>query len=253
MQASLARKVKLPAMAGLGFGGRHIWRWRTQLAEQFRGLAPQPGVAAVTCSMPGLLAGFAFYRAGDLDPLSATVLWLDPGGGWTEAPETIGARLGVAASEGRVLPVDCAQLTQWLTRLARPIRERLNFTRSRRWITPDPTPSARRAMSRLQALARDAARRRQARRLTQLDRALRFVVGGHTAGEAVLVQRVANATDPELAILIGALPTSGFDWSTVEVRLTGLVVFGPSKARAVEVASSGCSASGQPSSISTEP
>jgi hypothetical protein len=253
LQASLARKLKLPGTAGLGTGGRHIWRWRTQLSERFRRLPAGHGVASVVCSMPGLLAGFALYRPGDPYPLSATVLWLEPDGGWTEAPETIGAWLDVAATQDRVLPVECAQLAQWLSRLVRPIRDRLDFTRSRRWITPDPTPAARRAMGRLQALAGDAARRHQAKRLAELDRALSFVVGGHTAGEAALVEQVAEVADPKLPGLVGALPIGGFDWSGVEVRLTGLIVFGPSKDRAAEVASSECSAPGPPYSTSTEP
>jgi superfamily II DNA or RNA helicase len=252
LQASLARKVNLPAAAGLGPAGRHIWRWRGELAERFRGLAPEHGVAAVISPARGILAGFALYRRGDLQPLSVTVLWLEPDGRWNEAPETIEAKLAEAAAQNEVSPVERDSLEDWLSLLAKPIRQRLSFMQSRRWVIPNPDLDARRAIERLQALIQNAARTHQAKRLTELERALAFVAGGHTAGEAGLVERLANAAKSELEALVRRLPARGVDGDGVEVRLTGLAVFGPAKAAIAKLASPECASSKPPSSISME-
>jgi superfamily II DNA or RNA helicase len=253
MHASLARKAHLPATAGLGPAGRHIWRWRAELASRFHGPASHHGLASVICVTQGLLAGFAFYRSGEPHPLSTTVLWLDPDGGWSEAPETIEARLGDAAAQHEMLSVEPAQLAELLSLLTRAIRDRLAFMRSRRWVIPGPNPAARRALGRLELLVRDAARRHQPNCLAGLERALAFVAGGHTAGEAALVERLANATKSELEALVRTLPARRFDGDGIEVRLTGLVVFRPAKAAVAELASPECPSSLPPSSISTEP
>jgi hypothetical protein len=225
LAAILAHKRKLPGNAGLGPEGRHIWRWRLELAGRFRGIPPEQGVALVDHPSRGLLAGFALHRSGESAPLSATVLWLEPDGTWSEAPEIIGERLSSAGvQQAQRAPVD---LTEWLTLLITPIRQRLEFARSRRWISPDPSTSARRALTRLQGLIRDAARRRRTQRLIELNRALAFVAGGHTAGEAVLIERLASAAVNEIPNLIRRLPAKRVSWDGLEVKLVGVVVFGP--------------------------
>jgi superfamily II DNA or RNA helicase len=253
VHASLARKAHLPAAAGLGPAGRHIWRWRAELAARFLGPGPPHGLASVICITRGLLAGFAFYRPGEPQPLSTTVLWLDPDGEWSEAPETIAARLDDAAAQDEVRLVERAQLAEWLSLLTRPIRDRLTFMRSRRWVVPGPNAAARRALGRLQALVRDAARCHHPKRLAELEQALAFVAGGHTAGEAALVERLANAPESELEPLVHTLPARRLDGDGIEVRLTSLAIFGPAKADIPQLASPACASSPLPSSISTEP
>jgi hypothetical protein len=81
-------------------------------------------------------------------------------------------------------------------------------------------------VARLQHLIREAARRHQADRLAELERALAFVVGGHTAGEAILIEQLAKASGPEIAGALGRLPKVHAFWGGIEVELTGLVVFG---------------------------
>jgi helicase-like protein len=227
LEAALVEKGRLPASAGMGAAGERVWRWRTSLAERLGGVEARAGVAAVDSPNRGLLAGFALYRSGNSDCLSATVLWVEADGSWTETPETIAARLIAAAQQTLILPVDSAHLNNWLALLARPIRDRLSSTQSRRWVTPDPTPAARRLATRLQSRVRDAARRHDPRRLAELEGALAFVAGGHTAGEAALVERLANVADSELNAAVGKLPKARSARHDIEVRLTGLVVFGP--------------------------
>jgi hypothetical protein len=253
VEATLARKVKLPAAAGLGPEGRHIWRWRAELAERFGGAEPCCGVTFVVSSAPGLLAGFALYRSGDSDTLATTVLWMEPDGVWTEAPEAVEARLAVAAAQCHAGPVDRTRLRDWLALLARPIRDRLAFTRSRRWIIPDPAPATRRFVARLQYLVRDAARRHDARRLGELDRALAFASGGHTAGEEMLIERLADAPDSAVVAALHRLPAVRTDGDGIEVRLTGLAIFGPAKDPTGPLASPECPPCKPLSSISTAP
>ena len=228
MEAILARKARLPARAGLGPAGRHVWRWRSVLAERFDKGEARAGVALVpSTGCTGLLAGFTLHRSNEPVCLSATVIWMERDGTSTEAPDTVATRLTAAAAEPGIWPLSNEAIREWLGLLAVPIRERLALTRGRRWIKPDPPTAARHLASRLQAMVRHAARQHQAAQLEQLERALAFVCGGHTAGEAALVERLATATDRDLSLAVGRLPGSTAAWDGLEVRLTGLIVFRP--------------------------
>lgn len=227
LEATLARKMSLPAAAGLGTDGRHIWRWRAELAGLFNGVDPVAGVAQVASPAPGVLAGFALYRTNDPTALlSASVGWLEPGGAWIETPETVAERL-IGAAQSRSLPVDSELLRQCLALLAQPIRDRLGLARGRHWVSPDPGPAARLAAGRLSHLIGDAARRRQAARLLRLERALGFVAGGHTAGEEMLIQRLAEDSDAKLEAELDRLATAQPAGDGMEVKLTGMIVFSP--------------------------
>jgi hypothetical protein len=113
-----------------------------------------------------------------------------------------------------------------LERLAIPIRERLALANARRWTAGDPDPFARRIAARLAESIREAARMRDGRALTRLERALAFTAGGHTAGEAMLVRTLADAGEGELASWTVRVPAPTPRWDAIEVRLTGLVLFG---------------------------
>jgi hypothetical protein len=213
---------------GLGSAGMHVWRWRNELALRFAPAEAFAGAARVVSPHEGLLAGFALHRAGDRsDCLSTTVLWLERDGSWTEAPEALSLWLGRAAAARELVPVGETRLRSWLVLLARPIKERLTLTGSRRWLAPDPAPTVRRVAARLQAFTRQAARMHQPSRLVQLENALGFVTRGHTAGEAALIEQLAGSSDAELDRVTPSLPQGGAQWRGIEARLTGLVLFGP--------------------------
>ena len=252
IEATQARKERLPAVAGLGSGGRSLWRWRSELAGRYASADAREGVASVSSERPGLLAGFVIGTpafAGD----SATVVWLEADGSWTEAPEVIEAQLEIAAREPAIIPIAPDELREWLSLLAKPIRARLAFTRSRRWMTLEPTGRTRTLVSRLQSCMKTAARRRDAGQLGSLERAMTFVVGGHTAGEAALLERLAGASDSELYRLLPTLPSRRRGWEHLEVRLGGMVLFRPPHPAPARVVSPECPGCKPHSSISMEP
>jgi superfamily II DNA or RNA helicase len=239
LEATLARKESLPGLAGLGHRGRHLWRWRSELAERYGSVEARDGVACISSERSGLLAGFALSPPGDPENRAATVVWLEADGSWTEAPETIETLMDLAAGDHATHQIPAEQLSEWLSLLAKPIRSRLAFTRNRRWMTAEPGSAARTVVSRLQLSIKNAARKRNAAQLAELERAMTFVAGGHTAGEATLIERLAQATDSELHRLLLTVPDHSRGWD-LEVRLTGLVLFQPAQPGPVRVASPEC-------------
>ena len=113
-----------------------------------------------------------------------------------------------------------------MSRLAGPVGQRLRLLAGHRWAAPAPRAAARELAERLHGQVQAAARSRNAVALAQLERALGFVTGGHTAGEALLIRRLIGLSDGELGRRIPRVPEASPRWGAVEVRLTGLVLFG---------------------------
>jgi superfamily II DNA or RNA helicase len=228
LEATLARKATLPGSAGLGAGGRHIWQWRTELAERHGGSDAVAGLAQVSSQHRGVLAGFAFHPSSHPEEcLASTIGWLEIGGAWVEEPAIIADRLTDAAGQRQSRPVDAEQLSGYLTLLAPLIRARLSLTSGRRWLCPDQTPATRQVAARLRQLIGQAARLREHGRLLQLEQMLGFVAGGHTAGEEMLIERLVEAPASELARQLSRVTAAQAGWHGTEVRLTGLIVFSP--------------------------
>jgi superfamily II DNA or RNA helicase len=253
VNATLARKNKLAAALGLGPMGKHVWRWRSELAGRFAGLPGATGLAQVVSSSSGLLAGFVCSSSGRTAGSGSTILWIDDQAHWTESPEVIGSRLDSAAAQSDTVEPDPAQLQHYLAVLAKALRERLNSTRGRRWTVPDPSPAARVVLAQLHVLVREAVRRHDPAALARLERAISFVTRGHTAGEVALMERLATARRGDLESLIKTLPPTDPMPDHLEVKLTGLVLFGPAKTGVSTVASPSCPSSKPFSSISTVP
>jgi hypothetical protein len=234
----LRRKAALPARAGLGADGVRLWRWRSALVDQLGdGPAPSgrsgsawvPGAAtaAAGCDGAGVLAGFELLalRRGERERIGSVVGWLGPDGTWTEEESVVSARLRAAAvCDNRSTPAP-AVIRQALDRLVGPVRARLALAAARRWTAAEPDTAARRLALRLGELVRAAARRRDGGELARLERALAFVAGGHTAGEAMLVRRLADADSRLLAAGLAGIPATSARWDAIDVRLTGLVIF----------------------------
>jgi superfamily II DNA or RNA helicase len=223
--AALARKARLPAAAGLGRGGREHWRWRAELAERYAQGARTAGVARVSpADRAGVLAGFA------IDGVAATVLWRDhPAGEWTDDPTVVSERLAQAAESAAIRPVDPEAVRRALAELASMIRHRLATVAGRRWTMPEPGLPARELAARLREQIVAAARCRDAVRLRRLDGVLRFLAGGHTAGEAMLIERTAALPDAELIPAAERLPLRRPAAGGMEVRFSGLVLFEPDR------------------------
>jgi superfamily II DNA or RNA helicase len=231
MSEHLAKKAGLPARAGLGADGTRLWRWRSELADRVGDgpEAPPSGATAVVrgAAEPGLLAGFELLARGGTraGPLSATIGWLGCDGRWNEAAPVVAERLMAAAHSQALVAAPAAAVRAWLDRLAGPIRQRLALAGASRWTAADPDPSARRLAARFGSAISEAARGRDQSRLARLERALAFTAGGHTAGEALLVGRLADADERELDRWTAHLPPPAARWDVIEVRLTGLVLF----------------------------
>jgi hypothetical protein len=187
-----------------------------------------PGAARVPLGAPGVLAGYSLHGCGaEQDACLATaVVWVAPDGSWTEDESTIAARLGDALAYGAPSRPEPAQLRLALGLLAGPIRSRLVLCRGSRWLAPRLAPPARAAVLRVQHEIRAAARRRDSEALQALERALAFLGGGHTAGEAMLVERLAGLEAAELWRALRRLPAPSPRWPVIEPRLGGLLLFG---------------------------
>jgi superfamily II DNA or RNA helicase len=230
----LRLKAALPGLAGIGTHGARVWRWRTEIGDQL-GEGPAASGCALVRSIPsppggdGVLAGFDLIAVhhGARERLGTVVGWLGADGTWREDQAIVADRLQrAAASLERMAPAP-GLLHQALDRLTGPLRERLAVVAARRWMVAEPDPAARRLVHRLGELVNAAARRRDAAELTRLERALGFAAGGHTAGESVLVGRLASGDAAALAAGIGRTPGASARWDAIDVGLIGLVVFAP--------------------------
>jgi hypothetical protein len=150
---------------------------------------------------------------------------VDPERGWSEDERTVADRLTAAAGCAIGGPPDSACLQRALVQLAEPIRARLAAARERRWAVTEADRPARLVAAALQQAIRGAARRRDGAALEALERALGFVAGGHTAGEAMLLERLARMEEAALARAAARLPAPSPRWGPVEARLSGVLLF----------------------------
>jgi superfamily II DNA or RNA helicase len=227
VEQRLARKAALPARAGLGPRGTRLWRWRTSLADQLGSGAGVGGVALVAgTGHRGVLAGFSLIRRRDKSPEAhGAVGWLSSDGEWSEDAEVVGERVLAAACRVESSLVDPVTLRTALDALTVPIRGRLSLAAGRRWLVGEPSASVRRVAERLTQGVAEAARRRDRRALERLERAMTFVAGGHTAGEDLLLDRMAEASTADLLAWLDRVPAAEPRSDPIEIRLTGLVVF----------------------------
>jgi hypothetical protein len=181
----------------------------------------------------GVLALFELHghRLNGTERLSATLVWVDQDGEWTEEESVIAARLAAAAASPPAWPNEPARLKAALERLAAPIRSRLSAARGSRWSAPAADPVAHRLSLRLHRAVREAARRRDLEALAELERALEFVGRGHTAGESLALERLAGLPDGALEREAGRLPPVWGRWDTIEPRLAGVLLYVPPDGR----------------------
>jgi hypothetical protein len=225
---ALAVKARLPAAAGLGAGGRGLWRWRSDLADAYAEGEASIGTAVVPRGPPGVLAGFELYDVGSGFEirLASALLWIEPGGDWTEEERIVAARLAEAATSPSA-PPDPVRLREALPLVAAPIRSRLALARGIRWTAPVADPITHRVSLKLHHGIRDAARRRDLEALAGLERALAFVGRGHTAGESAELERLAAMPDGEFSRKVLRLPAPGRRCEAIEARLGGVLLFVP--------------------------
>ena len=221
-QEILIRKSGLPSRHGLGSEGRQQWRWRRELAEALRGPGIE-GTCTVHSAVDGVLAGLALNRAGE--QVVSTVIWGGEGTEWTDDPMVVEARLLEAARAPGGPPPSSTAVREILSALTPRFRSLLHEASIRRIAGTSPRPAALRLGRRVRALATRAARHRDATLLGLLDRALAFCAGGHTAGEALLVEVLLALDDEELITRLPGLPAAAPRPAPLHPRLTGLIIF----------------------------
>ena len=224
----LSLKARLPAMAGLGAAGRGLWRWRSELADAYSTGDATIGSAVVTSPRSGMLAAFELFGVGRLPTAARGSAGLDRARtaagprrraswrpGWPKRPRRPADQRTVGGYGRR------------LALLATPVRCRVAIARSSRWLAPHAAPVAHQISLRLHQAIREAARRRDVESLTGLERALAFVGRGHTAGEAMALERLSALQNGEFTRTALRLPPAGSRWDAIEVRLGGVLLFGP--------------------------
>jgi hypothetical protein len=195
------------------------------LAAAFDRCQAERGVAAVAAEPSGMLAGFTLHAWPDAGlPLAAHVLWWDERSGWTEDPDTLFRRLDLAAGSPAV-PAPPHDVRLALEGIGAVVRERVRAIRRAAWEAPVPGNAARALLARLDPLARSAARRRDAGALDRVQRAIAFAAGGHSAGEAADVARLARLPDPGLIAALHHLPARAAAPSALQARVTGVILF----------------------------
>jgi hypothetical protein len=229
VHAILEAKRQLPTRIGLG-GGDDLWLWRERLLPIAQDASPGSGIARIGSEHSGILVG---CRVCGADPRgTATLVWIHADG-TSEAPDLLRALLEEAA-DATPLPLGARQRRAVLGSIAGHLRARLQASQRSAWQPLPGREGVTRLLARLWELTRRAARDRDQPLLARLQAAVRFVGGGHTAGEAALVATLAQADDRTLRRALAGLPNAPRTAIPV-LRLVGAIVFGaplPSGARA---------------------
>lgn len=229
---ALARKRRLPRQAGADDHGSRCWTWRDEISERFGAMAGAGGpgqYCVVQSSGVGLLVGFALYalEAGTQRRRLASVAgYFNEEGVWSEQPDLIIQKLeeamtGTAADPGR----DIAERS--LRQVAMQVRERLEMVQQAQW-TSQLSPSQSRLIARLNELAARAVHERKGQLLSTVERAINFARRGHSAGEAMWLDRLLALPDAALIGEIRQCPEAPPGTTTIGSELLGIVVFAPS-------------------------
>jgi hypothetical protein len=220
----LSRKARMPQLAGLGTGGRSLFRWREELLDILPPGIARRGVAVIESLEAGLLAGFELTaRSESLCLKVSTAGWLTKAE-WSEAPEQVEPRL-VHAAGARSRNASDEEISLALEALHPVITFRSRGRNSARWATNVPSPGQAQLLERFRQLIQSAAQARDVRGLEALENAVRFIVRGHTAGEAELISRMSTLNDTSLKRALPSIPRVGSDWQISAPRIIGILLF----------------------------
>ena len=249
--ARLGIKVLLPSSLGLGSGARDAWRWRSELTGIIGEGAACTGTARVRSTSRGCLVGIALV--GPREQSTGFVMWRDTAGRWTDEPRIIEERVVEAALAARGAVIACESPIRLPPDLAEHVRARLRLALQPAFVGTPPSEGGRRLSGRLRRLARQGVRARDATLVSSLQAALRFAAGGHTAGEAALVEQLLALDDAALLSRLRALPAPSAPPSLLVPRLVGIILFEAGcPARGPTATLRRCHSSGPCCSISTE-
>jgi hypothetical protein len=220
--ARIAAKSGLPVALGLSDDTRAPWRASALMAEQFREAVAEEGVAAVASQTEAAVVGFRVHGArGEVWP---TVLArLD--GEWRDDAASLA--LGFESARGvERAPPNASGLRRLLGEISPRIRDALRAA-NRIGGTQTDGPTAHALRRRMQELARRMAHRRDLETLGALDRGLRLLGRGRTAGEEARLAAWLELPDRELIERLRTLVPDELLRAPVAVSLIGAILLGP--------------------------
>jgi hypothetical protein len=145
----------------------------------------------------------------------------EPGAGWTTDPRVLSRLITLAAGASPASP-DAGALERALGILGDRLHTHFRRTLGEVHAGHRTTRSL---LARIRALAAESVRRRDTAALETADRAMRFIRGGHTAGETLLLEDLLRMTDRELRIALTGLPPRPPPPASGVPRLVALVLF----------------------------
>lgn len=216
----LARKRPLPARIGLGPDPEPVWEWRNQLARRVTAGA-ESGAIIVAGELDAALIVVEFRAGGEV--VSAFPLARTATGRWISDHRVVGSLLDQALTS-KILVPDAGVIARTLAGAQRPIRTALLGASGALWrIRPVQGP-VRGSLRRLQAFAREAIRKRDRGALAMADRGIAFLRRGHTAGERLLAQGLATASDGEFERMLAQVPRPDPMPPPLRARIVGVIV-----------------------------
>ncbi len=220
--ARIASKAGLRARLGLDEDALAPWRTSAALAQAWDRHTGQEGVARVTSERPAVLAGFRIHGAhGE----TWTTVAARVEGAWRTDLASLAKVFAWAERGIERRPPDRCSLQGILEGLAPSIRNALRAAHRTGAAAGDR--SGGRLRRRLQRLAERAARRRDRQTLDVLDRGLRLLERGRTAGEDARLTTWSQLGDRELLARLRALPIHDPPRAPVGVSLVGVLVLEP--------------------------
>lgn len=219
--ALLQRKARLPGLAGVGEAPEARWAWRDTLAERLDAGDARAGVAWVEGRGEAILAAVELRHAG-----SESTLFLEawqPATGWSSAPAML-SRLIALAECSRPAASDTDALDHALSMMT--ARLRTHFQRAL-GETPALDQLKEGLIARVREVAVEAVRQRNDAGLARADRALRFIRGGHTAGESLWLRDLLRTNDAAFRSALARMPQVTPPILPGTPRLVALLMFRP--------------------------
>lgn len=220
-EAILDAKASLPRLLGLGTEQDAPWRLRACLAAEWEGIRASEGTAVAYGGAAAVVAGF---RLGAGDATTREIVVARTAAGWTDDPRTIAALLECARGSTEMARPDPARVRAAVRGLSGVVRAELRAARGTGLSPALKPPMVRLGIRRLMSLARHAARCRSSDRLRRLERGIRFLRRGHTAGELGIAEGWSRVPERELLTAIARLPVEEVPIPIEQIELVGVLL-----------------------------
>jgi hypothetical protein len=229
LESSLRQVALLEAKRALGprarLAGTAFEDWNAAIERALAEIPFAEGIAVVASApAAGALVGLELHDLGVDAPEGGALVWIPRDGPDTDDIAVLAERLEAAhAAPGpAVRPLEAEY--RWLEARTAPIVQRMLGKAHRARLGPTPRLPVRAVVRRVAALGRHAARFRDERTLRMVDRALRSLTRGHTAGEASIIREHGEAPESELMATLSRIPERRTPGQLV-VRISAVILF----------------------------